>query len=557
MKIVQTFWTGNKAGNDTPDFDIKGGWPTSEYHWISWALSCLQAVSLFDEVELITDDLGKEILINKLKLPYTSVSTKLNTILHSYPLQVWALAKIFSYSIQTKPFLHIDGDVFLFKKPNEKILKAGIISQNLEKDLFFYKDALDEVNQHFTDIPEIYQKSNYENKTIYSANAGLIGGSDLDFFKIYCEAAFEFINNNKQSLSKIETKKLPLLNFLFEQYAFYQIAKGENKVIDFYWEEIIETPVYENFICFQDHPFVKMVHPVGGFKMQRHLCDHLIKHLRSRYPIFYYRVIEFVRDENLKMANNIYYCPLLEIPELPVRLYTSSEFENPHRSYELTLEAMEFFSVSENFPDADSLWEISEEDFKNRLRVNFNNDSKSDMLNEVFQLESRKNRLFHNIFNNSEALTSEYKKDKNLYDHIQQIFSLNRTELLEENLTLNKNVLLMEAGWIWRYMHKDDIKDVIRDNAGKDKSFHQLALIPNIVRACIDEYYPDQLDMIIMEIAEGDLKINDIINAAKEYFDAEEIGANKDNFEKLILDTLKRLTYSGMLTTLSKELQSL
>src|SRR5579859_7519161 len=176
MKVIQTFWTGNINGSSKKSIDIKAGWPTCEYHWMSWALSCLQARSLFDQVELVTDHFGKEILIDRLGLPYSKVSTALEGVLQNYPSQVWALAKIFSYSIQTEPFLHIDGDVFLWEKPGKKIMEAGIISQNLEKDLPFYRASLDGINEIFTDLPPIYQKKYYENKTIYSGNAGLIGG---------------------------------------------------------------------------------------------------------------------------------------------------------------------------------------------------------------------------------------------------------------------------------------------------------------------------------------------------------------------------------------------
>jgi hypothetical protein len=58
MKVVQTFWTGNVTESQKRSVDIRAGWPTAEFHWMSWALSCLQARSLFGQVELVTDDLG-------------------------------------------------------------------------------------------------------------------------------------------------------------------------------------------------------------------------------------------------------------------------------------------------------------------------------------------------------------------------------------------------------------------------------------------------------------------------------------------------------------------
>lgn len=68
----------------------------------------------FDQVELYTDKRGYEVLIEKLHLPYTQVHVIYDDSL-CLP-QHWAYAKIKTYSLQTEPFLHIDGDMY-FPKP--------------------------------------------------------------------------------------------------------------------------------------------------------------------------------------------------------------------------------------------------------------------------------------------------------------------------------------------------------------------------------------------------------------------------------------------------------
>ena len=104
MRIVQTFWSGGKSL-----LQDGFGWLHPEYNLMSWALSCLSLREHYDEVALYTDSEGKRILIDKLHLPYTEV----NVIFDDFPClpQHWALAKIKTYSIQTRPFLHVDGDV--------------------------------------------------------------------------------------------------------------------------------------------------------------------------------------------------------------------------------------------------------------------------------------------------------------------------------------------------------------------------------------------------------------------------------------------------------------
>jgi hypothetical protein len=106
MRIVQTFWT---AGRDPLKYSF--GWSHPEYNLMSWALSCLSLREHYDEVALYTDQEGYDVLINKLHLPYTEVNVVYDKTL-CLP-QHWAYAKIKTYSMQTKPFLHVDGDVYL------------------------------------------------------------------------------------------------------------------------------------------------------------------------------------------------------------------------------------------------------------------------------------------------------------------------------------------------------------------------------------------------------------------------------------------------------------
>jgi len=77
---------------------VRGGWSDKKYNYMSWAFSCLQFKKYYSEVELITDKLGKELLIDKLELPYTSVKVELDQ-LNSYHSDLWALGKIVKYNL--------------------------------------------------------------------------------------------------------------------------------------------------------------------------------------------------------------------------------------------------------------------------------------------------------------------------------------------------------------------------------------------------------------------------------------------------------------------------
>ena len=106
MKIIQSFWTGDRDA-----LHSSYGWLTPMDHYLSWILSCNQLRKQYDQVCLVTDQQGYEILVEGLSLPYTEVKICLDT-LNGYNPNLWALAKIKAYSIQKEPFVHVDGDVF-------------------------------------------------------------------------------------------------------------------------------------------------------------------------------------------------------------------------------------------------------------------------------------------------------------------------------------------------------------------------------------------------------------------------------------------------------------
>ena len=49
--------------------------------------------------------------------------------LNEYDENLWALAKIKAYQTMNVPFLHVDGDVFIWKPFDSKLLASGLIAQ--------------------------------------------------------------------------------------------------------------------------------------------------------------------------------------------------------------------------------------------------------------------------------------------------------------------------------------------------------------------------------------------------------------------------------------------
>lgn len=295
MKIVQTFWSHpiiNKV-DATLDSRFSGGWFEKKYNYISWALSCLQFNKFYDNIELVTDKLGYELLINKIGLPYTSVIVKLDN-LKQYNPSLWALGKIFTYSLQNEQFIHADGDVFIWEKFPERIEKAQLISQNLENGFPIYYKVLEEIDTHFNYIPSCISLNRRINKNINAYNAGIIGGKNYKFFKAFAEEVFNFINNNSYNIHLVNTCQL---NIIFEQYLYYCLANEKKINVECLLVNIDQE--FSGLQIFENVPKnTKFIHIVGGYKKEEKLCKNMANRLRLESPEFYYKI-------NYLLSNNL------------------------------------------------------------------------------------------------------------------------------------------------------------------------------------------------------------------------------------------------------------
>ncbi len=291
MKIIQSFWTGKHS------VEYSFGWLSNKYHYLSWILSCNQLRKYYDEVELFTDSLGYSILIEKLKSPYTKVHIVLDE-LNIYDDNLWALAKIKSYNLMNEPFLHVDGDVFIFEPFDKKLMGSNIITQNIETTSDYYWDMWSKIKPQLNFIPEIM--NNYNNQFHNKAyNMGIFGGNDISFIKSYTDASFNFVNKNKDSLSKINAYNF---NIFFEQVLLYELSKEHQINVNCLINEDIGDNEYKGFGNFEEVPKErKYLHLLGFYKKQELVCNKMSIYVQKYYPE-YYAYLENLLDLNPKLS---------------------------------------------------------------------------------------------------------------------------------------------------------------------------------------------------------------------------------------------------------------
>lgn len=304
LNIVQSFYL---FPSESEPIRQSLGFLSPEFHWMSWCLSCLQIVKLYHSVTLYTNELGKEVLIDQLKLPYSNVVITENT----YPAKLWAMNKIHTYSLQQEPFLHVDGDVFLWKELGEEIQTAELIAQNVEVNDGFYRSILKEFQNHEIVLPGPIAEISNTNKVIRSCNAGFFGGSDLAFFKDYTKLAMSFVELYQEKLNNVIHKDV---NMVFEQLFFYYMAEERNKHIEYVLEDEISDMTYPGIVNFLDVPHkTKFIHMLGSYKKSEEACKMLAKRLRTDYPDYYYNILEQLKKRDLKL----YYTSYNNKPNIP------------------------------------------------------------------------------------------------------------------------------------------------------------------------------------------------------------------------------------------------
>jgi hypothetical protein len=283
MKIIQSFWSQNQIN----PLESNYGWLSETHNWLSWILSANQ-LSKFYKVELYTDQKGYEILIEKLKLPYHKVHIVLDELNH-YDKSLWAISKIKTYSLQNEPFLHIDGDVFIWKEFSNELMNGNLITQNLEATTEYYEEMWNDIYPNLKYVPK-EMESYLKNSANYAYNMGIIGGNNYTYFKHYAKTAFEFVDKNKSVWNKINGFNF---NIFFEQVLFFNMINNPLKEVRTLFSDMPNDNNYIGFGDFDKVPKEKnYLHLLGTYKKSERVCNNLETYVIKEYPEYFERLRE-------------------------------------------------------------------------------------------------------------------------------------------------------------------------------------------------------------------------------------------------------------------------
>lgn len=193
---------------------------------IMTSLSLLYASQHYDVTFYTTDKMKK--ILNFLPVNIKVFDKKFN-----YPEDTWVESKFYAMSKQTKPFIHIDTDVFLYKEIFNKYKNSPVIIERPEMGEDFLPHYPPQLNFWNDYVLKDHQK--WDKNLNYSFNCGTLGFNDMnlkdDFIKSYYNLKEEF-NKNKKAY-RIYKKRGSEPCIVLEQYNLASLCKKSNIKVDF------------------------------------------------------------------------------------------------------------------------------------------------------------------------------------------------------------------------------------------------------------------------------------------------------------------------------------
>lgn len=220
MKLVQSFWS--KPFTDNSRFDE---WRNKLYMFGCWSLSSLVNKPHFTSNELITDDYGADLFINKLGLEFDNVDLSLNEIDH--PAYDWWMGKQKAYSVQEEPFVHVDNDLIMFKPLKPWVLEADMFGEVAYDSRCFFKGFSPKGKKMIKEtIKNQFKIPSYSQTAI---RAGIFGANNIDYVKEFIDKTNYMKTTLEPTLERLKYRMNGTrYNSFFEEFNWgnYALSKG-------------------------------------------------------------------------------------------------------------------------------------------------------------------------------------------------------------------------------------------------------------------------------------------------------------------------------------------
>jgi hypothetical protein len=216
MHAVWSFWS--------KPYHARSGhaWREPLHHYLAWGLTLRLARRHYPETVLVTDAAGKSLLVDALELPFTQVSTALDRLC-DVDAGWWALGKLVAYGLQDRPFVHLDGDVFLWQALPAGLAGADVFTQCPEQHRLDEPCGPRDVESAFARIglslpAEWEWSASRRLPHVRQENTGILGGTATGFIRYYADLAVDLVTNPRHAAAWAAFPTKFGCNFLIEQF---------------------------------------------------------------------------------------------------------------------------------------------------------------------------------------------------------------------------------------------------------------------------------------------------------------------------------------------------
>jgi hypothetical protein len=217
MRAVWSFWS-------KPFKAYKGRiWREPRHHLMAWGLSLKLARQHFVETLLVTDAAGKAMLVDELGLEFDQVSTELDRLRDADP-GWWALGKLVAYSLQDRPFVHLDTDVFLWKSLPPALTVAPVFAQCPEhhslQNAWCGPQPIESLfDRHKLQLPVEWEWASSRNTTSFrEENCGIVGANRVDFIRHFAQVGIRMVTDPAHQALWADLPEKFGFNMLIEQF---------------------------------------------------------------------------------------------------------------------------------------------------------------------------------------------------------------------------------------------------------------------------------------------------------------------------------------------------
>jgi hypothetical protein len=300
MRAVWSYWSKPYKTHRS------SAWASDLHHLLSWVLSVETARQHYTDTALITDDQGARMLVDGLGLSFSEVSTELNALRDHDPAW-WSIGKIYAYRLQTKPFLHIDSDVYLWKRLSSLLESADVLAQNEEifqDDEYRYYPGEFERETHATPgtwIPREWLWYRSSGRPQRGFCCGIVGGNRVDFLSYYAAVSIHLMEHPPNRLCWLRLRHICSC-LLFEQYLLSACVEYHRQQPGSPFPDIRVECLFENAsVAYQPERAAAAgyTHLLADAKRDERLGRRLKQRVMREYPSYYDRCVRHVESQSL------------------------------------------------------------------------------------------------------------------------------------------------------------------------------------------------------------------------------------------------------------------